>query len=208
MRSRAKELFPSVLLTLISIVQALALELLWSRLRESPHLWNGGWDALVGWSQVLAMVLGLIQVWVFYTSLVMRFRWLPSLRDSVLPFVIGILEFTLIDLMGPSSIHLWFYALAVVFALSAWDSHAIFRVARQDPDNREFFDSVGRATLRDHLGSAGFVAGLAFVGLVLQVSGSPAWLSFAGLAAAIGAFVYRLEVSRRYWNRAMAPPPA
>jgi hypothetical protein len=38
MRSRAKTHFPSVLLTLISIIQALALELMWSKIVESDFL--------------------------------------------------------------------------------------------------------------------------------------------------------------------------
>ena len=82
------------------MIQALALELMWTRLRESPYLWTVGWDALLGWAQVTAMLLGFLVVWLFYVSIVMRFRWLPSLSDSVVPFAIGILEFTLIDLMS------------------------------------------------------------------------------------------------------------
>ena len=111
-RNRATDLFPSVLLTVLSMIQALALELLWTRMRESPYLWSGGWDALLGWSQVAAMLLGFLVVWLFYVSTVMRFRWLPSLQDSVVPFGIGILEFTLIDLMGPDSLGPWFYVMA------------------------------------------------------------------------------------------------
>ena len=41
-RRRAMEIFPSVLLTVLSMVQALALELLWTRLGDSPYLWEGG----------------------------------------------------------------------------------------------------------------------------------------------------------------------
>ena len=99
MRNRATDLLPSVLLTVLSMIQALALELLWTRLRESPYLWTASWDALLGWTQATAMLLGFLVVWLLYISFVMRFRWLPSLSDSVIPFGIGILEFSLIDLM-------------------------------------------------------------------------------------------------------------
>ena len=141
MRNRATELLPSVLLTVLSMIQALALELFWVRLRESSYLWTPGWEALLGWSQAAAMLLGFLVVWLFF-SVVMRFRWLPSIQDSVVPFGIGVLEFSLIDLMGPDSLGPWFYLLALIFAVSTWTSQSIFRRARQDPANREFFDSV------------------------------------------------------------------
>ena len=39
-RNRATDQFPMVLLTLLSIVQALALELLWDHLRNRPDLYE------------------------------------------------------------------------------------------------------------------------------------------------------------------------
>ena len=167
-RNRATDLFPSVLLTVLSMIQALALELLWTRLRESPYLWTAGWDAVLGWTQVAAMLLGFLVVWLFYVSIVMRFRWLPSLQDSVVPFAIGILEFTLVDLMGPDSLPLWFYGMALIFAVSTWASHTIYRRARRDPANREFFDSVQLATMRDFAPAIAAIAGIALLGLALH----------------------------------------
>jgi hypothetical protein len=204
MRTRATELLPSVLLTVLSMIQALALELLWTRLRESPYLWTLGWDALLGWTQVAAMLLGFLQVWVFYTSLVMRFRWRPSIRDSIVPFGIGLLEFSLIDLMGPDSLGPWFYVLALVFAVCVWASSTIFKRARQDPSNREFFDSVEPATIRDFVPSIGAVAGLALLGLILHLSGSGGWLAFAAMLIAIGALAHQLAVTRRYWEQSLS----
>jgi hypothetical protein len=203
-RNRATDLFPSVLLTVLSMIQALALELLWTRLRESPYLWSGGWDALLGWSQVAAMLLGFLVVWLFYVSTVMRFRWLPSLQDSVVPFGIGILEFTLIDLMGPDSLGPWFYVLALVFAASTWASHAISRRARQDPANWEFFDSVQPATIRDFVPSISAIGGLGLLGLVLHISGSQGWLAFGSILVAVAALAYQIEVTRRYWDRSIS----
>ena len=207
-RSRATDLFPSVLLTVLSMIQALALELLWTRLRESPYLWNGGWDALLGWSQVTAMLLGFLVVWLFYISVVMRFRWLPSLQDSVVPFGIGILEFTLIDLMGPDSLGPWFYAMAIIFAVSTWTSHNIFRRARRDPANREFFESVRPATMRDFAPSIAAAGGIGVLGLVLHVSGSPGWLALGSLLATIAALAYQIELTRRYWERSISDAPS
>ena len=204
MRSRAKQHLPSVLLTLLSIIQALALELLWSRLHASPFLWNGGWGAVVGWLQIAGMFLGILQIWFFYTSLVLRFQWLPSFRDSLIPFVIGILEFSMIELLGPSRLGAWFLTLAAVFAVSVVEGHSIFRRARRDPANREFFDTVDRATRRDHMRPAAIVVGIAAIGALLQITGDQRWLASVALLLANGALLYQIAEARRYWDQAMS----
>jgi hypothetical protein len=208
MRIRATDLFPAVLLTILSMIQALALELLWTRVRESSYLWDLHWDALLGWSQAAAMILGFLLVWLFYISIVMRFRWLPSLQDSVVPFGIGILEFSLIDLMGPDSLGPWLYVMALIFAASTWASHTIFRRARQDPENREFFESVRPASIRDFAPSIGVVAGIGLLGLVLQVSGSRGWLALGAVLATIAVLAYQIDQTRRFWERSMSDSPS
>ena len=107
MRERAKEHFPTVLLTLLSIVQALALELLWAHLHEADYLFQLSWIAVLSWVQVIATLLGVVLIWVVYASNVMRFRWVPTTSDSVYPFLIGLIEFMLIDTLGPDEIGQW-----------------------------------------------------------------------------------------------------
>lgn len=205
-RTRAKDQLPSVLLTLLSIIQALAIELLWTRLHEAAYLWEAGWPSVVGWSQVVAMLLGIFQIWLFYTSLVMRFRWIPSIRDSALPFVIGILEFTLIDLMGPGSLPAWFCTLAVIFGISVWAGQTIFRRARQDPENREFFETLTPARFRDFAASISEISALVLFGMLLYATGSPHGLSLAGLLFATGALAHQIQGTSRFWARSMTRP--
>ncbi len=52
MRDRARAQFPMILLTLISIIQALALELLWSQVTDSAFLYELNTAALLGWGMV------------------------------------------------------------------------------------------------------------------------------------------------------------
>jgi hypothetical protein len=207
-RTRAKDQLPSVLLTLLSIIQALAIELLWTRLHETPYLWEAGWSSVIGWTQVAAMLLGIFQIWLFYTSLVMRFRWVPSIRDSALPFVIGILEFTLIDLMGSAYFPAWFCTLALIFGVSVWTGQTIFRRARQDPENREFFATLTPARLRDFAASISEVSGLVLIGILLYATGSPHWLAFLGLLFATGALAHQIQGTSRYWALSMTASPS
>jgi hypothetical protein len=85
-RNRAKKRFPTVLLTLLSIVQALALEFLWGHSRHRPELYEATSGALIGWLQIAATLNVIILIWLAYASMVMRFRWTPTTADSVWPF--------------------------------------------------------------------------------------------------------------------------
>ena len=56
-RIRAKDQLPMVLLTLLSIVQALALELLWGYVSSETYLYESSWLALIGWLEVAATLM-------------------------------------------------------------------------------------------------------------------------------------------------------
>ena len=89
-RERAADQFPTVLITLLSIIQALALEFLWDHIHHRPDLYQMGWPAVAGWLQITATFNGLILIWLVYAGMVMRFRWIPTTGDSVLPFFVGL----------------------------------------------------------------------------------------------------------------------
>lgn len=203
MRTRAKEHLPSVLLTLLSIIQALALELLWARLGDSAWLWVYGWKAVLGWAQVAAVLLGILLVWLVYTSIFMRFVWTPALRDSIAPFGVGILQFLLIALIGPDWLGPWFYALAAIFAVMHWANHSTFVRARRDPENAEFFAQMKPATLRDFVPQAAEVSALILIGALLQGTGHRGWLALAAIGLVIAAFLYQMEMTRRFWDLTM-----
>ncbi len=179
-RQRAKDHLPTVLLTLLSIVQALALELLWSHLQESPYLFDISWQAFVYWTQILATLMGLILIWIIYASNAIRFRWVPTIADSVYPFLIGLLEFMLVAALGPEHIGLWFILLAAVFGLMNWITHATMRRARSDGENDAFFSQMEPATYRDFAPALVIVAAMVLMGVYLLVSdnrGAPVLLA-------------------------------
>ncbi len=204
MRDRAKDHFPSVLLTFLSIIQALALEFWWSSMRQSEYLWSGGWDAWIGWAQFLAVLLGILEIWLVYTSLVMRFVWLPGFQDSVLPFVIGIIEFSLVDLMGPDHLPAWFCVLGVIFVVMIGSSHQTFIQARREPENDNYFHTVERATAKDFISQALTIAVIFAMGLVLKLTGNRESLAFACVALCVGFLALQVDLSRRFWNKSMS----
>jgi hypothetical protein len=200
-RNRAKEMLPSMLLTLMSIIQALGLEFLWDSIRVAERTLT--WAAVLVWIQITANMLGILQVWLFYVSVAMRFRWVPTSNDLLLPFLIGVLEFTMIDLTGSAHLPLWFATLASVYAIAAWDAQNVMARARRDGDNEEFFRHLRPAVMRDFAGPAAVVAGLALFGSAIYFTDENHWLALAGLLFAVSTLAFQIVLGRTYWKRSM-----
>jgi len=85
LRKRVKDHLPTVLLTLLSIVQAFSLELMWAHVTSHEDLYQLTFVVMLSWLQILATFLGVLVIWLIYASLVLRFRWVPTTSDSVFP---------------------------------------------------------------------------------------------------------------------------
>jgi hypothetical protein len=203
MRMRAQMHFPTVLLTLISIIQALALELMWSKILESDWLWAFDMQALIGWGMIMAAFLGILQVWVMYSTMVMGFIWQPYLRDSIIPFIIGIQQFMLIALIGEEFNTLWLYILGSIFITGNWVSHSSFRRARQDPENDEFFSKMNPATLRDLWPVMSIVTILVALAVAIDVAQNLTWLPLVALVIANAVLIFQTFMFRRLWRSIM-----
>jgi len=205
-RDRATEHFPAVLLTLISIIQALALELLWGKVTGSEVLWQGNLTAWVGWAMVSVALLGILQIWIMYSFLVMGFVWLPSLRDSIFPFIIGIQEFMLVSLIGTDFEGVWLIVLASVFLSANLISHMSFRRARQEMANEAFFRNRKRATLRDFRWAGTVIALLTVLGAISATVESDSLILLLAVTLANLVLLIQIVNTRRLWREIMATP--
>ena len=203
-RVRAKEHFPTVLLTLLSIVQALALELLWSHLSHTDYLFDLSWIAVVSWVQIAATVLGIVLIWVVYSGNVMRFRWVPATSDSVMPFFIGLTEFMLIETLGPDDIGLWLMLMALVFGLMNWVAHTTMRRARRDSDNDAYFKTMNPASLRDFYPGIAVVCGLMFAGVYLLTNGDVGMFAMVALLATNAVLAWQFNQAAQFWELSVA----
>ena len=197
-RDRAKEHLPMVLLTLLSIVQALALELLWSHVREAAYLFEMTSTAMLTWIQIGTSFLGIVVIWLVYASTAMRFRWVPTTGDSVYPFVIGLLEFILIETLAPEYMGFWFVCLATIFGLMTWISHRTMRRARLDGDNDEFFANREPATARDFIPAFVIVFVLVLAGTYLGVTGDRGIVALVAVLIAFAGLVRQLIFAARF----------
>jgi len=202
-RNRATEQFPTVLITLLSIVQALALEFLWDHLHHRSDLFEFSLASTIGWLQIAASLNGIILIWLSYASMVMRFRWIPSTLDSVLPFFVGLIEFLLIDMMGPGRVGQWLLVLTVVFATMIVGSHHVFRRARLDLANKEFFDRYEPAGPRDFLAHTIIIASLALWGAWQWYSGTEGWIALSIMIATMVILAIETRNAAQFWKMSM-----
>ncbi len=203
-RNRAKEQLPMVLLTLLSIVQALALELLWSHVRASAYLFEMTWTAMLTWIQIGTSFLGIVVIWLVYASTAMRFRWVPTTGDSVYPFIIGLLEFILIETLAPEYMGLWFVCMAMIFGLMTWISHRTMRRARLDGENDEYFASLTPATARDFIPAFVIVFVLVLAGTYLGVTGDRGMVALVAVLLAFAGLVRQLIIAARFAEMSVA----
>ncbi len=203
MRTRAKENLPHVLLTLLSIIQALALELFWTELQGLQLGFEPTWTSLMTWTQVATTFLGILVIWIVYATTVMRFSWVPSISDSVVPFFVGLLQFVLIESLGTQNAAAWFFSLAVIVLVMHAQSHAIMRRARQDPDNAEFFRQIAPATKRDFVPPLIMVLSLLTVATYMFIEpGSKVTAGF-GYFGGLLLLVWHLVFMNFFWRRTM-----
>ncbi len=202
-RNRARENFPSVLLTLLSIIQAIALESLWNHARDRPELYAYSWDALLGWLQIAVTLNVIVLIWMIYVGLVMRFRWTPAMTDSILPFLVGLIQFLMIDLMGPENLGKWILVLGLIAVVVTYLDHSSMRRARRDPDNREFFEKIPAAEWRDFIPQGISVLFSVVAGTWLWYSGDYGWIALLVLLFALTAMAYNAYIQAKFWRVSM-----
>ena len=202
-RNRAKKRFPTVLLTLLSIVQALGLEFLWDQSRHRPELYEPTATALIGWLQIAATLNVIILIWLAYAGMVMRFRWTPTTADSIWPFFVGLIQFQLIDLMGTDNLGRWLVVLAVLFALMSLVNHQAMKRARLDKANSEFFDHFDPATFKDFMPLCVTVAVLMIVGVLLWNTDNSGWPAIVALLVTAMGLANEVHNAAKYWRVSM-----
>jgi hypothetical protein len=202
-RIRARTHLPSVLLTLLSIVQAIALESLWDHAVHRQEIYELSLTATTGWLQIAVSLFIIIMVWLAYVSLVMRFVWTPSVTDLTLPFFVGVIELLMIESMGPDRLGAWFAVLALIFTLLLLLTHSLYRRARRDSDNAEFFQQIQAATWRDHLLNAAYVAVVALAGIGFWLYDYPDWVAVIALLVLLCTVAYQIRLVAGFWRTSM-----
>ena len=161
LRKRVRSNVPAAVLTLLGIIQALALEQLWTHVLITDVLYTLTWQTFTTWTQIVTTLIAIILVWLVYALNVTRFLWLPSVYEFILPFWVGFVQVLVIQVLTPTDIGFWFILMGALFGAMIWIAQTTLRKARLDGNNAAFFATISPATLSD------FVPALAIIGLIL-----------------------------------------
>lgn len=201
LRARAKRLFPGVLLTLASIIQALALETLWGEIAGQAEAVGVASLGAVVWLQGSALLLAIMVLWIFYAQLVMRLAWVPRLIDSLVPFGYGLGQFLLADTIGSLALHLWLLPFPFIFALALLAWNATLAHAAEEPENAQIIDGFLPASRLVRLGPmVGTIVVLLALALVVWLAPGTALACLLMLNLLM---LGHLVLQGAYWRRSM-----
>ena len=141
-RNRVRSNVPAVVLTLLGIIQALALEQLWTHVLHSDAVYALNWQTLTTWTQIFTTIIAIILVWLVYAVNVTRFRWLPTVYEFILPFWVGFIQLLVIQALAATAIGFWFMLVGVLFGTMIWIAQTTLRKARLDGGNASFFATI------------------------------------------------------------------
>ena len=202
-REKALSQFPAMYVTLVSVVQAIALEALVSRVSEVGPLSMAGWDVALLWLEIGLLGQTIFYVWVSYTLLVTLAQWVFRIFDFGSAFAVGVFQLVAIGWVGPQTIKPFFLMVSVGFFSGAWISLSNTGAAAGREENRKTMELLPRRaivvllTLVGMLGLVGLV-----VGDVHRYGPVPASIL---LVIANGLLLLAQLKWFRWWERVMRP---
>ena len=202
--NRVKHNVPALVLTLLGIMQAFALELLWSFIVETPYLFALTWQALLSWLQVSITLMGTILVWVSYATNVTRFVWVPTMQEFVMPFAVGLIQFSIIQMLTVQLIGLWMVLVAVLILTINWLAPSTMRKARLDGDNGEFFAGTTTASWRDFQLAIGSIIMLLAFGVYEWVYAPFIAATLAILLITLATLLVQFRLMAVWWSRSVS----
>lgn len=203
-RERVKANVPAVVLTLLGIIQALAVELLWSFVISEPTIYEPSLAALISWLQILSLLVGMLMIWLIYAMNVTRFVWVPTMSEFVTPFWVGFMQFLCIYSLEFDNPGAWFISFALIILTMNWIAHSTMKRARMEPDNAAFFNNRGTATAADFYPVFAVIGMMLAAGFGCLVIGVNQWLLLLTLVFGVGGYsVWQLHKLRVWWLRSV-----
>ena len=191
-RSMAEN-FTSVYLTMLSIIQGVALTDL-SQITFSEH----GHFTAVNWIEAATMLWSLVYIWNHFMGDALMTHWIPDLEDAALLFGTGVLEIAANHAIGWSPTA-WLATLAIMFF--AW-SVGTFYIRRQEelvvrePVLMELLRDRTKPLLLQTLGGGTLLGVLALV--CARGNGQ---IALPAVAIAFAASLVIGVISARFWRR-------
>jgi hypothetical protein len=141
---RLLDYMPTYYVTLVSIIQSIALGLLFGALyNEMSGLSRGTFDPV--WTiLILGTFFIIMSIWITYTRLTSAMRVIPQTLDGIIPFFFGLTEALSIFCISLHEV-VWFYFSLVFLAAVAIVQylHSFHQAHVHFEKNREFLEKIG-----------------------------------------------------------------
>lgn len=196
-RSPDAGLFTSVHLTLVSVLQAIALESLVDQQSAMGYTFDLGGLVLILQSAFALHVI--FNIWISYALVVLPMRWTFDFTDFAFPFLIAVLEYAAIKTLGSWDSRILF---AVVFVgyISGWFhvTHNIKRARAQDPGDASF--GFPLASLRRPYVELALIGLIALLAILLIPQWSNDWICCVALLLLHCSLVRSTVAWLRWWK--------
>ena len=197
LRRQIINFFPSYYTTLISIVQATSFAYLLFVLSKTLLK---GTDLNLFHALLLMTFLVIIQVWYEYMMGSAALRWLPSFCDSLIPFLLGLTQFSLIFSIESEKNDWWYFSVSSLCIVSLIAYHNMYRGARQLKDNKTneiVLLSLGKYPIINEICAMGYAIAFFIFG-VIEKRGDPNPYFLITSMVLVIAFMWR---GWYYWRR-------
>jgi hypothetical protein len=176
-RGRAAEASPAMYMTVTGMIVAIAIETLVGRLQNVGLSLSVTPRNLVIWLQALEVLQIAVGLWVSYVTLTSLARWVLGWVDFYVPFLMGVILFAAIGVVGNADGYVWFYLVATGMLAGTGIFFRNIARAAADPQNMFFTEARPRRITAGLIASSGFVALLGGLGQQLGIGGDWAAVS-------------------------------
>jgi hypothetical protein len=142
LHNKLKESFGPIYLTVLSVIQGVALADLASVVQASYQEFT-----FVHWLLTAINFVMFIIIWNAYTIQSAIWTWIPDLRDAIIPFVFGALELFLNHAIT-LTLTAWFTALTLLSGVGMLANWHSIRRSKEESDNARLLSLFGRLLLR------------------------------------------------------------
>ncbi len=126
---RIREQFPSLYITLVSVLIGLALADLVAEARAHMQLWPLTVDTLRTWGELTGNLFSALSAWTIYAHLGISRRRIPAFADSLIAFTLPLFLLILNSYVGVGPMWKWLYFASgfLVFSLATtlWNFHIL-----------------------------------------------------------------------------------
>jgi len=135
---RIRDQFPTLYITLVSVLIGLALADLVAEARARMELWPLNLDTLRTWGELTGNLFSALAAWVVYAHLGISRRRIPNLADSLIAFTLPLFLLLLNSYVGVTPMWKWLYFASGFLAFSLATTLWNFHILRQETELASF----------------------------------------------------------------------